>query len=422
MKRSNRILTMLLALVLAFGTIMPVQAADTLITSNEPGQAIEMVIEDNAIVFNSFPEGDEYKYIWIEIEGYPKKICAAFNGIKFTLPVQDGTYYVNLGRNSERYGWFDYFAWGKDIGIEVKDGVASFIESPVLEKNQTLYAENSDSKIALAYYQEPSLWVESDARKIKEQAEKIVDPEDSDYVKLQKVHDWVANNVWYDFDDYYGRVEGEVTALEVLQSRKSVCQGYADLTAALLRSLGIPTKVVSGYALGMSTGREWTESAIAKEESNHAWNEAYVDGRWVIIDTTWDSGNVYENGEYSSGTGLKRRRYFDPTLEMFSKTHKMLETDDYDEEKDSFIEEKLSISQKSATLKKGASLQLKIKTSAEYINLKDAKITYASKNSSIASVSKTGKIKAKKTGSTTIVTKVKMEGATISFTTKIKVK
>jgi len=56
--------------------------------------------------------------------------------------------------------------------------------------------------------------------------------------------------------------------------------------------------------------------------SNHAWNEAFVNGRWVIMDTTWDSTNKYENAEFNKGN--INHVYFDPTLKTFSLNHKII--------------------------------------------------------------------------------------------------
>ncbi len=68
----------------------------------------------------------------------------------------------------------------------------------------------------------------------------------------------------------------KVSAETVLLERRAICSGYAELTVALLQALGIPTITVSGSSHGASGS--W---------SNHAWNEAYVDGHWIIIDNTW---------------------------------------------------------------------------------------------------------------------------------------
>ncbi len=131
----------------------------------------------------------------------------------------------------------------------------------------------------------------------------------------------MADNIYYNWDAYLSGSYGRTDAIGTLESRRSVCQGYAELTAALIKSINIPCKVVSGHALGVSAGgRYWDQ--VDHNSSNHAWNKAYVDGKWIIMDTTWNSRNKYENSQFKKGE--KIYRYFDPTLMAFSYTHKIL--------------------------------------------------------------------------------------------------
>lgn len=51
----------------------------------------------------------------------------------------------------------------------------------------------------------------------------------------------------------------------------------------------------------------------------HAWNVAYVGGRWIWIDTTWDSGNQVENDIFKQGDIT--RNNFDVAFEVFSLKH-----------------------------------------------------------------------------------------------------
>ncbi len=105
------------------------------------------------------------------------------------------------------------------------------------------------------------------------------------------------------------------------KNKTSVCHGYAVLTETLLRNAGIPARVVTGHALGASAdGKYWDD--VDHSKTNHAWNEAFVDGRWVMVDVTWDSGNRYKNGQFHQGE--MDYCYFDPSLEAFSHTHKMM--------------------------------------------------------------------------------------------------
>ena len=144
-----------------------------------------------------------------------------------------------------------------------------------------------------------------------------------DYEKVLRIHDWVCENIYYDYDWYYGKTENtEFFAIDVLHSKKTVCAGYANLLQALIQAQNIPCRQISGYALGLSTTGIWNETSAATTGSNHAWNQAYVNNRWVNIDATWDSGNDYEDGEYISGD--MNHTYFDISLATFSESHKFL--------------------------------------------------------------------------------------------------
>lgn len=146
----------------------------------------------------------------------------------------------------------------------------------------------------------------------------------SDYDRLQAIHDWVAGHVYYDYEYYYDTAAWTpLDPLEVLEERRTVCQGYADLTASLCAAAGIPCRVVTGYADDAGLN----ELIVEGFGINHAWNEAYVDGRWVILDTTWDSGNIYRNGAYVDGATTQT--YFDPELFDFSVTHKTVFCDSH---------------------------------------------------------------------------------------------
>ena len=67
-----------------------------------------------------------------------------------------------------------------------------------------------------------------------------------------------------------------------LITKKGVCHYYATLTKAMCHAAGIPCEYITGIA----------------GQQPHAWNEAFVDSRWVIIDNTWSSHNIYDNGYY----------------------------------------------------------------------------------------------------------------------------
>ena len=149
----------------------------------------------------------------------------------------------------------------------------------------------------------------------------------SAYDKLIAVHDWVASNIYYDYDALRSGGGWPVDAAETLRMRRTVCEGYANLATAMLRANGIPAKTIIGYAL-YDNEDSWNLSNMYGDRANHAWTQAFVNGRWILMDVTWDSDNSYENGAYHTSKAL--HTYFDSTLEFFSYTHRQSYKDEYD--------------------------------------------------------------------------------------------
>lgn len=86
----------------------------------------------------------------------------------------------------------------------------------------------------------------------------------------------ISNNIKYDKKKAYLVKYGYVPSIDsTIESKSGICHDYAVLTAAMLRSVDIPTKLIMGY-----------KSDIL---AYHAWNEVYINGEWEIIDTTYDS-------------------------------------------------------------------------------------------------------------------------------------
>ncbi len=88
--------------------------------------------------------------------------------------------------------------------------------------------------------------------------------------KALRVVRWVNKNIKKSLKD-------RASALEVLKTREGECESHSMLTAAMLRSLNIPTKIVGGI----------TYSSEQKSFLYHAWNEVFIDGTFVPVDATF---------------------------------------------------------------------------------------------------------------------------------------
>ena len=87
--------------------------------------------------------------------------------------------------------------------------------------------------------------------------------------------------------------ESEVTdvstpALQALEMRKGVCQDFAHIMLACLRSLGLPARYVSGYLL---TEPPAGQPRLLGADASHAWVSVYLPGEqgpglWTDLDPT----------------------------------------------------------------------------------------------------------------------------------------
>ncbi|MDO4720491.1 MAG: transglutaminase-like domain-containing protein [Peptostreptococcaceae bacterium] len=167
----------------------------------------------------------------------------------------------------------------------------------------------------------------SEVRSLEQLVAEITAGASSDYEKVRKIHDWVADNTYYDYDYFEALKSGReaktsLKTMDILRTRVTTCSGHATLTRDLMRVAGFPTLRILGYGIGYEENEyDWSD---VRDPSimNHAWNEVFVDGRWVILDAGWDSKNIFMNGEKVYG-GF-RYTNFDMTEEEFSVKHRFV--------------------------------------------------------------------------------------------------
>ncbi len=117
-------------------------------------------------------------------------------------------------------------------------------------------------------YLNPSLFIQSDERKIIATAQKLIHNKTDSVNAVEILNSWV-----------YSTVEKTLSmsipsALEVIKTKKGDCNEHAVLLTALLRAAGIPARICSGLAF------------IDGKFYYHAWVEAYLNN-WISVDPTF---------------------------------------------------------------------------------------------------------------------------------------
>jgi Transglutaminase-like superfamily len=128
--------------------------------------------------------------------------------------------------------------------------------------------------------------------------------------KVRAIFRWVTENIAYDYKfinkgkeikkpdcesvvDCSQRIEEwkEKYIKTVLQKKKGVCSGYAELFKRLCDLSNIKCEVVEGYVKNKSYQVGNSLSV------NHAWNAVMIDSVWYYLDATWAAGGCAEDDE-----------------------------------------------------------------------------------------------------------------------------
>lgn len=167
----------------------------------------------------------------------------------FPLQLNDGSYKVSILENISGTSYKTVAVTNVDVKVEDKQKV--FLNSIQLIE-----------------------W--NDSMKAIEKAKELTKNLKTDEEKIAAIHKYIIESVKYDYDkisslkfDYLPNIESTYA------TNKGICYDYSSLFAGMLRSIGIPAKLIKGY----------TKNA----QGYHAWNEVYVGEKWMIVDTTYDA-------------------------------------------------------------------------------------------------------------------------------------
>jgi transglutaminase-like putative cysteine protease len=117
----------------------------------------------------------------------------------------------------------------------------------------------------------PSFYVQSDDFRVTNLLNSITFGKTGAAEKTRAVHDYVVSTLVYDNASFSNTARSrKMDAISVIENGTGVCEGYANLSAALLRAAGIPVKIVANRSI------------------SHAWNNVYIGGAWKFYDATWD--------------------------------------------------------------------------------------------------------------------------------------
>ena len=145
------------------------------------------------------------------------------------------------------------------------------------------------------------------AKKVESVAASIFSPGMSDREKALAINRWLSRNATYDnaaydaskklgskytvkqWEPYIKKHSDSGTAAGVLLNGKGLCASYAAAFKALADAGGLRAIVVTGKADG----------------EGHAWNKVFMDGKWKVVDPTWNDGYAESGGSVTRYFGLR---------------------------------------------------------------------------------------------------------------------
>ncbi|MGI6151570.1 MAG: transglutaminase-like domain-containing protein [Christensenellales bacterium] len=185
---------------------------------------------------------------------------------------------ITFGRNVYNY---DLNSSGKAEAFPLQLGDGSYkvgVYQQVSGNSYSLlYSETVDVKLSSdkAPFLHPNQKVNySASTKVVRVAKKLCKGLSSDIEMIDAIYAYVIDNYEYDYDKAKDAIAGKLVGYlprldEIYESQKGICYDYASMLAAMLRSVGIPAKLVMGY--------------VAPDNVYHAWNEVYIEGKgWVV--------------------------------------------------------------------------------------------------------------------------------------------
>lgn len=115
----------------------------------------------------------------------------------------------------------------------------------------------------------------------------LTQPAQNDAEKARAIFRWIAQNISYDYENYFkGNVPNQTTA-KTLATGMAVCDGYSNLFNTLAKLSGVKAQTIRGKAKGYAYAMRGKAGLI-----NHAWNSVRIDGHWYLLDSSWGAGYI----------------------------------------------------------------------------------------------------------------------------------
>jgi protein-glutamine gamma-glutamyltransferase len=130
-------------------------------------------------------------------------------------------------------------------------------------------------------------------RLAREVIEGATDGVNADDAKARAIQKYLRTNYGYTLHLLPATVPDPLANF-LFERRKGHCEYFASAMAVMLRSVGIPSRVVTGFASGVYN--PLTGWQVVRASDAHSWVEAWISGRgWITYDPTPPDPNAFES-------------------------------------------------------------------------------------------------------------------------------
>lgn len=181
---------------------------------------------------------------------------------------------ANINDNSVNFEWNNIA--NNKLNFKTDYRITANNQIKKIKKKKTFPIETIPSEYI--HYTKPTEKIDSDNKDIIKLASSIAEGEDDLYIVTNNIASWVEDSITYSLNTMTAEVSQK--ASWVLLNKFGVCDELTTLFIAMLRSIGIPARFVSGVA--------FTDWDNLNNWGPHAWAELYYpDYGWVPYDIAY---------------------------------------------------------------------------------------------------------------------------------------
>ncbi len=228
-----------------------------------------------------------------------KTVSQGIEGLDTALSPQPSSSNVETDRFGNRFQRVSWQNVGQDIRVNLRYTTTIRTHLSALESRVAFPLGSAASRESL-YLQTTDLVQGSS--EIKTLARQLTSDARSEYEAVSAIINWVTDNIKYTFNP------PQYDASYTLTTRSGNCQNFAHLSIALLRSVGIPARIVGGITLKDS----WKVPIDAKNsivqsmgQGGHAWLEVY------FPDLGWLPYDPQQSRQFTSSRHIKQTHGLD---------------------------------------------------------------------------------------------------------------